>query len=343
MAKVTAKELAAMLGLSQSAVSLALRGKPGVSDKTRCLVQETAMKMGLERMPDPEAASSGKRLYFIIFVNHLVSISENTTFSTFLLKGAAAAASSFGYSITVHYVDAGDSISSQLEKLLNDADGILLLGTDLTEDSNKEFSLLFEKHPKLPVVVLDSEAQFGMADCVCNDNFEGARSATTHLLDRGCQAVGYFRSQFRNQNFEDREAGVRAALAAAGKSLDIIVDTPVSFDGAYTSVLNFLRSGQPLPDGVFAENDIVAAAAIRACNACGIKVPDQISIVGFDNIPICELCAPALTTVHSHKERLGQLAVSILHARFKEADLSPERGRMKIYLSTYLQIRDSVK
>ena len=90
MSSVTAKELAEMLGLSQAAVSLALRGKPGVSEKTRRRVLEKAAEMGLvrETLPQLQKQSPGKRIRFLIFVNHLVSIAENTTFSSFLLKGA---------------------------------------------------------------------------------------------------------------------------------------------------------------------------------------------------------------------------------------------------------------
>ncbi len=344
MASVTAKDIAKALGISQAAVSLALHDKPGVSDETRRQVRETAARMG---MPLPASASpfaiTGRRICFLIFVNHLVSVSENTTFSSFLLKGAADRAATLGHSITVHYISPDDiPLSTQLNKLLPDADGVLLLGTDLTEDSRKELSDVFEKYPKMPLVVLDSVSKIAHGDYVCNDNFEGANLATKYLIDRGCRRIAYFRSAFRNQNFEDRQAGVLAALKDAGLPLACSMDTDVSFDGAYVSTLDFLRNTKELPDGVFAENDVVAAAAIRACNARGVRVPEQMSIMGFDDIPICELSSPALSTVHSHKEQLGQIGVGVLHMHMIGSPPAPS-GAMRIFLSTRLRIRDSVK
>ena len=343
MASVTAKEIAKELGISQAAVSLALNDKPGVSEETRRLVRETAVQRGMPLPTVRPYNESGKRICFLIFVNHLVSISENTTFSNFLLKGAADRAQVLGHSITVHYINADEvPISVQLGKLLPDTDGVMLLGTDITEESRKELSAVFESWPNLPIVVMDSISKIANADYICNDNFEGARIATEYLIERGCRRIGYFRSAFRNQNFEDRQAGVLAALKASGLDLACSMDTDVSFDGAYNRTLEFLRKTKDLPDGVFAENDVVAAAAIRACNACGIKVPEQLSIIGFDDIPICELCSPALTTVHSHKEQLGQIGVGVLHMHMVGTPPS-ETGSMRVYLSTKLHIRDSVK
>ena len=343
MANITAKEIANTLGLSQAAVSLALRDKPGVSEETRRLVRETAAQMGKPVSVTPQQALIGRRISFVIFMDHLVSIAENTTFSSFLLKGAADRASSLGHSISVCYINAGEAaLRDQLEKVLPDTDGILFLGTDITEKSRTEINAVFAEHPEIPLIVLDSVEPIDGADYICNDNFGGARMATEFLIQRGCRRIGYFRSRFRNQNYIDRQEGVAFALRDAGLTQFCVMDTDVSFDGAYKYTMDFLKHTAELPDGVFAENDVVAAAAIRACNTCGIRVPEQLSIIGFDDTPICELSSPALSTVTSHKEQLGKIAVDILLRRMD--DPAPEeRASMKIYLSTSLHIRDSVK
>jgi len=343
MATVTSKEIAKTLGLSQAAVSLALRGKPGVSEETRRLVRETAAQMGKPVSATPQQALTGKRISFVIFMDHLVSIAENTTFSSFLLKGAADRASALGHNISVYYINPGEApLKEQLIKVFADTDGILFLGTDITEKSRYEINEVFTEHPDVPLIILDSIEPIAGADYVCNDNFGGARMATEYLIKRGCRRIGYFRSSFRNQNYTERQEGVACALLNAGLELFCVMDTDVSFDGAYKSAVDFLNNTSELPDGVFAENDVVAAAAIRACNAFGIKVPEQLSVIGFDDIPICELCSPALSTVTSHKEQLGKTAVDILIGHMDEP-LTEKRASMKIYLSTSLHIRDSVK
>lgn len=346
MAGITSKEIAAQLGLSPSAVSFALNGKPGVSDETRKLVIETAERLGYNSAKLANAVIKRQRIYFVFYVNQLVSIAENTTFSSFVLQGAENAASAKGHSVTVKYVRAGEPLAKQLEDIIKEADGFIILGTDLTAASEREMKNFMRAVEGKPVVIIDSPVNFGYADCVINDNYGGTRMAAKHLISRGINRIGYLRSQYRISNFEQREAGLRAALREAGLEIDTVVDTEVSFDEAYKSVSEYLNTAAQLPEAFFAENDIIAAAAIRAFNARGIAVPEQISIIGFDDLPICELTAPALSTVHSFKEQLGEAAVNLLSLKFSSCTAengSEDRGCSTVSISTKLHIRGSVK
>lgn len=346
MAGVTSKEIAAHLGISPSAVSFALNGKPGVSDETRKLVIATAEKMGYNSAKLANAISKRQRICFVFYVNQLVSIAENTTFSTFVLQGAETAASSRGYSIMVKYVHAGESIAKQLENTVNEADGFIILGTDLNNGSKAEMKEFSDSIGGKPVVIIDSPLDFGFADCVINDNYGGAKNAVKYLLSRGFRKIGYIRSKHRIVNFEQRETGLNAALKEAGLECHSVVDTEVSLDEAFKSIDGYLNTGTELPEAFFAENDIIAAAAMRAFNAHHISVPNQISIIGFDDIPICELTAPALSTVHSFKEQLGETAVDLLFLKFSKVSsesADATRGCRIVSISTGLHIRDSVK
>lgn len=345
MAKVTAKQLAEKLGVSQAAVSIAMNGRPGVSDETRRLILETAAEMGLKTPPRAVAAVSGKkRICFVYFMNRIISIAENTTFSTFVMEGAEAAASELGYSMQVRYLKVTEPFAPQLEEILREVDGVILLGTDITDGCRRELAELVEKIGRLPMVIVDSLVESVTADCVCNDNINGARMAGEYLIERGCRRVGYFRSKLRIKNFDDREAGLRQALEKSGRTLDTVVNTGISFDDAYDSVCRYLNTNPDLPDGFFAENDVIGAAAIRAFNAFGIRVPERVSVVGFDDIPICDLSAPGLTTVHSFKHQLGSTAVTLLDQRLNHTGLPGEGlGRMKIFISTSIHVRGSVR
>lgn len=346
MAGITAKMIAEQLGVSQAAVSIALNGKSGVSAQTRAQILSYAEKIGYNAAKLAAVRAQRKRLCFVFYVNRIVSIAENTTFSSFVLKGAEAAASALDYSISVRYFRAGEPFADQLSSQLSDIDGIILLGTDITSGSVQEVKNFLARIYPVPVVIIDSYENFDVADCICNDNFGGARLATEYLIERGCRNIGYLRSRHRIDNFCQREAGVMAALKEAGMSLNTVVDTEVSFDDAYNGIERYISMNDNLPDAFFAENDIIAAAAIRAFNAHNIKVPEQISIIGFDDLPICELTAPYLSTVHSFKEQLGEAAVKILSMKFMpdSAETVPEkRSCMTINLSMQLHIRDSVK
>lgn len=344
MAKFTAKQLAAQLGVSPAAVSIALNGKPGVSDATRRQILDAAAQMGIS-IPSVSASVSGKRrLCFVYFLSSLISIAENTTFSNFVMEGAEQTASKLGYSLQVRYLKATEPFGPQMEEILKEVDGIILLGTDITDGCRQELAELFERIGRLPLIIVDSPVEYVTADCVCNDNINGARMAAEYLLERGCSRIGYFRSKYRIKNFDDRETGLRRVLNHAGLPLDTVVNTGISFDDAYDSVCAYLETGPDLPDGFFAENDVIGAAAIRAFNAYRISVPERVSVIGFDDIPICDLTAPGLTTVHSFKHQLGSAAVRLLDQRLTHTGLPGEGlGRMKIFISTSVHVRGSVR
>ena len=345
MAAITAKMIAEQLGVSPAAVSIALNGKSGISETTRREILAAAERMGYNPGKLYNIKNRHKRLCFVFYVDRLVSIAENTTFSSFVLKGAEAAATAYGYSILVRYFHAGEPFVEQLGSQLDDIDGIILLGTDITPNSSDEILSFIRRMDRKPLVIVDSYENFGITDCVSNDNLGGGRQAGQYLIERGCRRIGYLRSRQRMEIFRQREAGLTAALSEAGLCLDTVIDTEMSFDEAYRQFDSYLNTAETLPDGIFAENDNVAAAAIRALNAHGIRVPEQVSVIGFDDIPICELTAPALTTVHSYKEQLGSAAVQTLAAHFLfHRDNPPDStGPMSLSISTTLHIRGSVK
>lgn len=346
MAAVTAKKIAELLGVSPAAVSIALNGKSGISESTRREILSAAEKLGYNPGKLNTVKNLHKRLCFVFYVDKLVSIAENTTFSTFVLKGAEAAASALGYSIFVRYFHAGEPFADQLGDQLDDIDGIILLGTDITPNSRNEILGFIQRIGNKPLVIIDSYENFGIADCVCNDNYGGGLQVGQYLISRGCRSIGYIRSRQRMEIFRQREAGLTEALKSAGLSLDAVIDTEVSFDDAYRCFNDYLNTAKYIPEGFFAENDNIAAAAIRALNAHGIKVPEQVSLIGFDDIPICELTAPALTTIHSFKEQLGKAAVQTIAANFslvQDGMSSEDKGNITLSVSTQLHIRDSVK
>ena len=132
MPAVTAKEIAAKLNLSPSAVSLALNGKPGVSEATRALVLETAAQMGYSR-PDSAALNPPRTICFIRYEGRIVQIAEHTSFASFVLQGVEARATELGYTTQVRYLNAGDMYSPQTLDVIRNAGGIIFLRTDITE------------------------------------------------------------------------------------------------------------------------------------------------------------------------------------------------------------------
>ena len=346
MSVVTAKAIAAKLNLSPSAVSLALNGKPGVSESTRALVLETAMRLGYSRLDSSGNVPANRTICFVRYAGKIVQIAEHTSFTSFVLQGVEARATELGYSTQVRYLNAGDMYNPQTLEFIRNADGVIFLGTDITEAQLPEVEQLFEVLGNTPVVVVDSAELSNRADCVINDCFGGAKSAAELLIRTGHTRIGYVKAKQRIRNLDERERGVHAALAQADLSLSAVIEVDISSEGAFQDFDTWIKGNPDLPDGLFAENDILAAAVIRSLKKHGYRVPDDVSVIGFDDIPMCEMLDPPLTTVHAFKEELGSVAVEHLDRRIKRGDVSHQMfstGLLTATVSTRSIQRFSVK
>ena len=346
MADITARDLAAMLGISTAAVSMALNGKPGVSVETRAKVHAAAAKIGYETPRSRQRERQAKNiLTFVIYAG--VGVAEQTTFSTFVLRGAEAAAKEKGYRILVHYFYADQPWEDQVNHILSDTCGVVMLGTDITLPQRDAF-LQFYVLGNVPLVIVDNFLFSAYVDCVGNDNTYGVKSAVSHLIRCGHRKIGYLRSKQRIVNFDDRELGIQLSMAEH-KELGLaplqVIDVDISPDKAREDIFAWLRAGNTPAEAFFCENDFLAAAFIRVLKESGYRVPEDVSVMGFDDVQICEMIDPPITTMHAFKERLGQISVELLHSRIVAGDTvqtSQESGLMKVALSLQLKERKSV-
>ena len=346
MARITAKDIAAKLGISPAAVSLALNGRPGVSENTRAMVLETAMQMGYTRREGSSGNHQPRTLCFVRYAGNVVSVAEHTSFSSFVLQGIEARASELGYSTQVRYLTARDAYTPQNLDFLRQADGILFLGTDITTAQLAKIELFLQAIDNTPIVIIDNCLLANRVDCVVNDCFGGAKSAVEHFLNTGHQQIGYIRANHRLSVFQERERGILAALEEAGRQLAVTIDADVSSEGAFQDFDAWIKKQTVLPDAFFAENDIMAAAAIRVLKKHGYHIPGDVSIIGFDDISTCEMLDPPLSTVHCFKEELGAVAVDIIHRRITHNEVPHRTANTALFsttLSTRFVTRFSVK
>lgn len=347
MSEITAKEIARILGISPASVSFALNGKPGVSEATRAKIKKLAQELGYTpaKVVRPQ---ENPMICFLIYTDEKVAIAQESTFYTFVLKGVEAAAKELGYRVMIRYLEAGADFFRQMEDVLPDLAGVILLGTDITTPRKGEITSFAGKNVGFPMVIVDNFIFSAYVDCVGNDNLYGAKSAISYLIDRGHRRIGYLRANQRITNFDDREAGIRMAIAehlGNGPQVLETIGVSVSAEGAYRDVCRWLERTSHLPDALFGENDVIAAAAIRALKMKGIRVPEDISVMGFDDIPVCEMVEPTITTVHSFKESLGREAVGLLHRRIlagQNGETAQASGVIKLSLSTRIVERQSV-
>lgn len=346
MAGITAKEIARKLNISPSAVSLALNGKSGVSDKTRNLVLETAMQMGYSKAEPAGSFHTGKTICYLRYGGTVINAAEHTSFSSFVLQGVEARATELGYNTQVRYLNAGDMYNRQSLEFIRQAAGVVFLGTDLTQSQMAEMEFFFSQLDNCPVVIVDNFLLCDRVDCVGNDSQGGARAAGEFLLQQGHRHIGYVKGRQRILNFHDRERGIRTALSNAGLELAAEIEVDVSAEGAFRDFDRWLAESNGLPEALYVENDIIAASVIRALKYRGYRVPENVSVIGFDDIPMSEMLDPPLTTVRLAKAELGVIAMDHLHHRIVN-DQVPHRmsnlHTMKTVLSTRIVSRYTVK
>lgn len=333
---ITAKELAARLGLSESAVSLALNDKPGVSRTTRRRVFEAARELGYD-FSKKTTANMGKKgtICFAIYKKSGAVVSDTPFFSA-LTDGISMGCRKQHYDCVIRYLYEDDDIDGQVYTLSTmQFSGIVLLATEIGESTLKRFSRL-----AIPVVVLDAYFEKLDFNFILINNVQGAFMATEHLIKKRRTQPGYLRSDYWISNFEQRADGFYKAIRAAGMSTaksQVLRLTP-SQEGAYEDMKRLLNAGEKPVDCYFADNDLIAFGAVMALKEAGYRVPEDVAVVGFDDMPSCEYMEPQLSTIMVPKLFMGETAAMRVIQLIEGSNTQP----LKIEVSTKLVKRKSV-
>lgn len=306
---VTIKEIAKRLGTSPSTVSMALSNHPGISDATKVKVSDTAKEMGYTRHLK-RAPAEPRYIQLIIYKKHGSVVSDTPFFSS-LIQGIESQTKKREHNLLVTYFYESQDTQEQLRLLsASNSKGIILLATEMFSENLSVFDSL-----GIPIVVLDSYFPKSTLDCIGINNVQGAAAAVDHLLTQGHTELGYLSSSTPIRNFLERQEGYLEGLRdsqASEASQSRVVKVSPTADGAIRDMRLYLQSKPKLATAYFADNDIIASSCIRALKELGYRVPDDVSIIGFDDTPICEMIEPPLTTLCVPKENMGCLAVDRL-------------------------------
>lgn len=333
---ITAKELARKLNLSATAVSMALNNKPGVSTETRKTVIKAAEKYGYDFTKLSLKKKTSGDIYCIIYKSHNAILKYTPIFSE-LTDGISQACQQEGYRLKLIQINENiDNIQKWIEDIrLTDCAGIILLGTEISLSAAKIFLSL-----SLPIVLLDSHFDSLNCSSVLINNVQGAYIATNYLIDRCNKQPGYLCSSYRIENFDQRKTGFIKAVKEHGMSASksITYELSPSIEGAFSDMLEHINQGDPLAECYFADNDLIAIGAMKAFKLSGYKIPDDIAIIGFDNIRESQITEPSLTTIDIPREFMGQTAARQLIYQIN----NPVAHSVKIEVSTRLIKRFTV-
>jgi len=307
---ITARELAEMLGLSPSAVSIALNNKPGVSEETRQKVVKAAKEFGYKVGSKKSKKSKLPSISFVMYKKHGGTIVDDTPFFSILTEGIATCCKERGFLLDIRYIFEANDITEELKSLLDsNPAGIILLATEMKAADFEPF-----KSIETPLVVLDTYFDTISKDYVLINNMQGAFLAADSLIKTRHHQPGYLRSSYPITNFDERADGFYKAIRQHNMeaSKSIVHFLSPSIDGAYADMSKLLSEKVDVANCYFADNDMIAVGAIRAFKEHGYRVPDDVAFVGFDNTFLCESTDPSLTTINVPKQAMGRLAVERL-------------------------------
>ena len=332
---MTSKELARILGLSETAVSFALNNKPGVSTQTRNRVKEAALTYGLDTSK-MNLNRPAKKVYLFYYKKDGAVLGETSFFSE-LTSGVESRCHEAGFIVNILNIYSAKELETRIRELHSEENaGIIVFGTEMKE--NDFYPLAFAR---IPLVLLDNHFISTKIDSVKINNFDGAYSATKYLITHLKTQPGYLHSSYSIYNFEERADGFYRALRESGmaRSNSIVHELSPSSEGAYSDMRDILQSGEPIASSYFADNDLIAIGAMKAMKEYGLKIPDDVSIIAFDDIQACSYTEPALSTVHVPKKFMGIEAVNRLIACIEKNNYFP----VNVEISTCLVLRESIR
>jgi len=299
---MTVKELAKIAGVSPAAISIVINNKKGVSDKTRAHILEILKEHNYNINKKKE---NTKNLCFLKYKKHGMLVEQNEGFIAAILDAIEAESCSRGYSLSIIVSD--NNLCETIRNIDYDAyDGIILLSTELEEEQ-----YVYLNEIRKPYVVIDNIVRDYPCNSVAINNQETVSCAISHLARLHHKTIGYFHSSVNIANFSERNQAFIQSTKQLGLDFkpEYQFDLPPTLVGAYDTMKKHLAKKPTLPSAAFADNDTIAIGAIKALLECGYKVPQDISIIGFDDIHFSAISSPPLTTMRIQKALIGTLAV----------------------------------
>lgn len=328
--RVTIRDVAERAGVSVATVSKVLNQRYGVAATTSARVRSVIEELGYEASLVAQSLRNHRTNVIGILVADL------EPFSTELLKGAADAIRGSGFELVVY--SAGGRTDDQAgweRRYLSRLSGTLVDGALLVTPAAS-----LEPREGTPVVAVDPHTGSAELPTIDSDNLSGAQLAVEHLLGLGHRRIALLKGRPDLQSAHLRETGYRRALAAAGVSVDENLVQVGAYDPEVSAASARLLLDSPdRPTAVFAANDLSAIATVEVANELGLRVPEDLSVVGFDNIPESVLCVPPLTTVEQPIREMGRRAIQLLIPLINGEQPEPTH----VTLDTRLVVRQSTR
>ncbi|HMO62565.1 MAG TPA: LacI family DNA-binding transcriptional regulator [Ferruginibacter sp.] len=300
---ITIYDIALKLDISSATVSRALKDHPSINKNTRKRIQEVAKELGYRHNNFASNLRKQKTNTIGVIVHEL-----NSNFITSVLAGIEKVTTQAGYDIIIAH--SSESSKKEIANAMNlfhkRVDG--LIASLAFETKNLDHFKPFEDK-NIPVIFFDRVEEKGESTKVIIDNYKCGYVATQHLIEQGCKRIVLLTSSLKRNVYAERHRGYSDALFDAGINYhkEYVLIDDLSEQHAIEAAHTILKM-KPLPDAMFVTNDFIAAVCMQELKRNGIKVPEDIAIVGFNNDAISKIVDPQLTTIDYPGIDMGEIA-----------------------------------
>jgi LacI family transcriptional regulator len=334
MPSLTLEDIARETGVSRSTVSRVINNNPNVSENVRKNVQEAIRRNNFHPHAAARALASQHTSTIGLILPQTVSFFFTDPFYPHLTRGIAQACNQHDYTLAFFLVDSKEDEERIFPRVCRQGmlDGVLVQSGQ--HGDQEIIGRLIDAG--MPFVVIGRPFRYDNVTYIDIDNVNASYHATNHLIRQGRTRIGTISGPLQSTVGIDRLEGYHKALKDRGMSVNerLVVEGDFTEEGGYYAMKLLLTAN---PDAVFTASDIMAVGAIRAVREAGLRVPEDIAFVGFDDLPMSSLSNVQLTTIRQPVVQFGAQAVETLIDQIENGNRSPHR----IILETELIIRDT--
>jgi len=331
---VKISDIAEKADVSITTVSLALNNKPGVGEETKNKILKIAEE--LNYIKTVKTTRNGSiRLMRIVKHGHTINRDHDIFLSHYIDSITDACQQ---YSCDLQVVSCRlDETEQKLKSFSSEGViGIIVIGTELSQSDIQSFE---RYQSQFPTVFIDTYFPSCNFDFVDMDNVSAVNDILDYLTRNNHGDIGMVSSPVDSENFRQREKAFKSITSEMGniQTQDFEVDS--TYEGAYHDFKKIIQSRKHLPSALFCVNDIVALGCMRALLDQGLRIPEDVSLIGFDNLPQSRMASTPLTTVEVNHSMISEYAVRLL---FNKIESTSQESRVKVSIGTTLITRDSV-
>lgn len=343
-------DVAERAGVSISTVSNVLNKTKYVSPELVARVEEAVKELSYEVNPIARSMKNKKTGIIGVITEDMCGV-----FYPYVVKGINAVATDKGYQVLICDSQGmnGNAEAFKRERrlfdrlLANRVDGIIFFSSVPREESEQYFSEL-KKHAKknkkrIPLVSLERDFTDLGIDSIIFDGYNNAKLAVQHLIDAGCRRICHITGPVGMEIIKEREDGFLDAVAENGLTFDARAMTAFgdfTHQSGYLAMQTLLKNVPDL-DGVFCDNDQMAVGALKVLREAGKRVPEDIKLMGYDDVFLASLVEPSLSTIHIQKRHAGIEAAKILFSRIESEEAIDQRNAIGHRMTGALVVRQS--